>query len=148
MPICPLPSTVSHLQTVHARPRLDNREYHGNLWKHPNLSMLWSMKGIHHWSVLGVTLSYHSLIIDWLFSNIKGQFKTTVSTSLTAAEHNHMIKIRRTRSVLSDQGAPEYLEKFINLWVSREEWSLVHHLSKYTSNRPHIYWSWIVAGAK
>ncbi len=147
MPKCPLPSTVSHLQTVHACPRLDDREYHGNLWKHPNLRMLWSMKGIHHWSVLGVTFVI-PLIIDWLFSNIKGQFKTTVSTSLTAAEHNHMIKIRITRSVLSDWGAPEYLEKFINLWVSREERSLVHHLSKYTSNRPHIYWSRIVAGAK
>lgn len=43
---------------------------------------------------------------------------------------------------------PEDLEQFIYLWVPRKQWSLVHHLSKYTSHRPHINRSRIVAWSK
>lgn len=43
---------------------------------------------------------------------------------------------------------PEDLEQFINLRVPRKQWSLVHHLSKYTAHRPHINRSRIVAWSK
>ena len=44
--------------------------------------------------------------------------------------------------------SPEYLEQLINLRVPRKQWSLIHHLSKYTPHWPHINRGRVMTGSK
>lgn len=44
--------------------------------------------------------------------------------------------------------SPEYLEQFINLRIPRKQWTLVHHLSKYTTHRPDINRGRVMAGTQ